>query len=193
MKYSALTHGYGYVKPEASNAPVNKCAVFDNAAKMLLDFWETWQPWSKFDQLCLAIPDDVEVMSFGDQLQLGCGSLRRENSIYCDKDFTNLVVGAEFLQPMFDYAIKFGYEPCRPMIRYLPPKTCLSYHKDDAGVRFHLVLQSHWSAFFVVEDTVYRMPEVGSLYSLKTSVMHTAVNADISRGRLHFTFSGYKD
>lgn len=192
---SALTHGYGYVvAPEASKAPVNKCAVFTETADLLLDYWNTWSVYAKFDQLCLAVPHDVDPeLSHITKLTIGCGSLKKEGSIYCDQDFTELLPGTEFIQPLFDYATKFGYEPCRPMLRYLPPKTCLSYHKDDAGVRFHLVLQTHWSAFFVVQDTVYRMPEQGSLYSLKTDVMHTAVNADISKPRIHFTFSGYKD
>lgn len=191
-KRAYLLHGRS-VAPEGSNAPVNKCATFSDAAALLTDFWQMWEPYSLHDQLCLAVPDDTGEIPFAEQLVLGCGSLKREHSKYSDKDFTNLVVGAEFLQPMFDYAIQYGYEPCRPMIRYLAPKTCLSYHQDDAGVRFHLVLQTHWSAFFVVQDTVYRMPEVGALYSLKTNVMHTAVNADIARPRIHFTFSGYKD
>lgn len=186
----ALLAGSG---PDRGNNPVNKCASFHDIARMLSDFWTDWSAFAEYDQLCLAVPDLVEPMSHWNQLCLGTGSLKLKNSPYIDRDFTKLVTGAEFIQPLFDYATDWGYTPCRPMIRYLPPKKCLSYHRDDVPVRFHLVLDTHPSAFFVVNDVVYRMPEVGSLYSLRTDQLHTAVNAHLTLPRIHFTFSGYKE
>lgn len=188
-----LTHGY-QVKPEATVAPVNRCGTYHDIAKMLLSFWTEWEAFSEHDQLSLAVPPDIAPgLSYQKQLALGTGSLKLKKSPYKDRDFTTLLQGTEFIQPLFDYVSNFGYFPCRPMIRYLPPKQCLSYHKDECGVRFHLVLSTHYSAFMIVQDVLYRMPEQGALYTLRTDVLHTAVNADLSKPRIHFTFSGYKD
>jgi hypothetical protein len=45
------------------------------------------------------------------------------------------------------------------------------------------------SAFFIVEDQCYKMPETGCLYRLKTDAKHTALNADPVQKRLHLVFS----
>jgi hypothetical protein len=191
-KASALTHGF-HVRPEATRAPVNKCGIYTEIAQAAYEYWIEWQNYSLYDQLCLAVPnkDILDSVTHHDQLTIGCGRLHTTN--YKDRDFVHLVRGAEFIQPLFDYAKIFGYVPSRPMIRYLGPKQCLSYHKDDVGVRFHLVVSTHPEAFFIVQDIVYRMPEAGSLYTLRTDVMHTAVNANLNQPRIHLTFSAYKE
>lgn len=187
---AVLTHGFP--GPESTKAPVNRCGSYPEIAQQLIGFWEDWSNYSRFNQLSLAVPNNVGSMSYSDQLVLGTGSLPLKKSPYTDKDFVNLLAGAEFIQPLFDYASSYGYFPCRPMLRYLSPKQCLSYHVDDAHVRFHLVLSTHWEAFFVVNDIVYRMPEEGALYTLRVDEKHTAVNAHISKPRVHFTFTGYR-
>lgn len=186
-----LTHGFP--GPESTSAPVNRCGSYPKIAQMLLGFWDDWSNYAEHGQLSLAIPDIDGPMGYKDQLTLGTGSLKLKNSPYTDKDFTNLLTGAEFIQPMMDYAKWHGYLPCRPMLRMLSPKQCLSYHTDDAHVRFHLVLSTHWEAFFIIKDVLYRMPEEGALYCLRVDEKHTAVNAHLNKPRIHFTFTGYRE
>ena len=185
---SVLTH-----KPKVE--PVRKwTTMFQKMVPMLMDSWKEWQFFTDVGQIALAIPPSVDTsMPYKDQLLHGTGSFHLKNWPYTDKDYTKLLAGFEYIQPILDYAKQQGYTACRPMIRCLHPKTCLSYHADTAEMRFHIPLETSWQAFFVVQDTVHRMTEVGTLYSLQTNVMHTAVNANLLAPRLHFTLSVFKD
>ena len=71
----------------------------------------------------------------------------------------------------------------------MTPITCLSYHVDPDSIRYHIPLITDADAFFVVDDMVERMPDIGRLYSLQTNVKHTAINASTSANRLHIVFS----
>lgn len=186
---SALTH-----KPKIE--PVHKwTTTFQKVAPLLVESWNEWQLFAEVGQLSLSIPPSVDasVMSYKDQLLHGTGSFHLKKWPYTDRDYTKLVAGFEYVQSIIDYAAQHGYTACRPMIRCLQPKTCLSYHADYAEMRFHIPLDTSWQAFFVVQDIVYRMAEVGTLYSLQTNVMHTAVNSNLTKPRLHFTLSVFKD
>jgi len=198
---SYLTHGSGYttVSPltavaDVEDDPIKPLKRFEVEANLLLAFWHEWNTYSLHDQLSLSVPEHAyNTLSYAEQLSMGCGSLRLNGRSESDRDYCHLIRGAEFLTPLFDFARSLGYTPCKPMIRYLAPKTCLPYHIDDVGIRFHVVLETDWKSFFVIQDKIYRMPTTGMLYTLKTSVFHTAVNANLNKPRIHFTFSGFKD
>lgn len=166
---------------------------FSHVASLLLESWREWELRADGNQLSLAVPTQLDVthMSYKDQLMHGTGSFKLKNWPYSDRDYTKLVAGFDYIQPVLDYASSQGWVVCRPMLRCLPPKSCLSYHRDDATMRFHIPLDTTWQAFFVVQDQVHRMPEVGTLYSLTTNVLHTAVNANLNKPRIHFTFTAY--
>lgn len=72
----------------------------------------------------------------------------------------------------------------------LKAKTCYSLHVDPDEFRFHIPLRTSGKSFFIVANKVYRMPSVGSLYVLKTSEEHTAVNASFE-DRDHMVFDTY--
>ncbi len=169
--------------------------AFESVSTLLLESWNELGILSDTNQLSLSIPPALadSGLSYREQLAHGTGSFRLKKWPYRDTDYTHLITGFEYIQPLFDYAAKNGWKACRPMIRCLNPKTCLSYHADDAECRFHIPLSTTWQAFFVVQDKVFRMQEVGSLYSLTTNVLHTAVNANLTKPRIHFTFSVYKE
>lgn len=71
-------------------------------------------------------------------------------------------------------------------------KTCLSLHRDLDEFRFHIPLQTNGNVFFVVDDRVSRMPNIGSLYILYTRGYHTVCNADAKMERLHLLFDTYR-
>ena len=123
------------------------------------------------------------------QLGSGCGSLRRLNSPYIDEDFSVPVDGTEFLNPIVQFMKDRGVKLCRPMLRVMAPKTCLSYHRDGNAYRIHLVCQTNASAMFIVDGEINTMPLVGSLYSLRTDLLHTAMNANYEKERIHLTFT----
>jgi len=64
----------------------------------------------------------------------------------------------------------------RARVMLLEPKTCYTYHKDPTP-RKHIPLITNEKCFFVFDDEVFYMPEVGRLYYADTTAMHTAVNA----------------
>ncbi len=85
------------------------------------------------------------------------------------------------------YGVKIG----RSRWMRLNPKTCLSLHWDPDEFRFHIPVKTNEKVFFVVDDVCYRMPEVGSLYLLNTTKLHTAVNASFET-RDHLVFDTFK-
>jgi hypothetical protein len=174
---------------------VGLSSKFSSLQPMLLELWHERGPGSSYGQVSLSVPQDIDTdtMPYKDQLELGCGSFRMLGIPYTDRDFTKLITGMEFIQPVLDFLTSQGFKWCRPMIRGLAPKACLSYHRDDEQYRIHMPIETHWHAFFIVNDKLYRMPEVGHLYSLKTNVFHTAVNAHLTRERIHFTVTAYKE
>lgn len=88
-------------------------------------------------------------------------------------------------------AEQFGVKIGRSRWMRLNPKTCLSLHWDPDEFRFHIPLKTNEKCFFVVDDICYRMPEVGSLYLLNTTKLHTAVNASFE-ARDHLVFDTFK-
>lgn len=87
---------------------------------------------------------------------------------------------------------EIGTEPGRLRFLRIQPKRCLSYHIDLGGYRFHVPIHTFHEAFFVVNDTVCRMPFAGHLYSLETTELHTAVNSHLTYSRVHLVLSSSK-
>ncbi|MBC7741627.1 MAG: aspartyl/asparaginyl beta-hydroxylase domain-containing protein [Bdellovibrionaceae bacterium] len=85
----------------------------------------------------------------------------------------------------------FNFSIGRIRFMTLSSKSCLSYHRDIESFRFHIPLTTNQSCFFVVNDRVYRMPNPGTLYTLRTDVFHTPVNANKDFERTHLVFSTY--
>ena len=65
-------------------------------------------------------------------------------------------------------------------VMMLHGKDCYTYHKDKTK-RIHIPIETNENNFFVMEDTVFRLPADGSVYEVDTTHIHTFVNASISR------------
>ena len=94
----------------------------------------------------------------------------------------------EFIEPVYKIPYinsiieKLGL--FRTRIMEMRPKSCYSYHIDQTN-RVHIPIITNDKAFFVVDDIVQRMPNVGEVYFLETTKIHTAINASISDTRIH--------
>ena len=73
---------------------------------------------------------------------------------------------------------KFNVGYARVMM--LHGKDCYTYHKDKTK-RIHIPIETNENNFFVMEDTVFRLPADGSVYEVDTTHIHTFVNASVSR------------
>lgn len=128
-------------------------------------------------------------LSFQEKLELGSGTLRNQN-ILKRQDYTQHIFPEikKLENQIYNYS---NGDLTIDRIRFMnmTPITCLSYHIDPDPIRYHIPLITDTDAFFVVGDTVERMPEIGRLYSLPTNVRHTAINASASANRLHIVFS----
>jgi hypothetical protein len=71
-------------------------------------------------------------------------------------------------------------------------RTCLSMHRDMDECRFHIPMNTHRNAFFVVDDKICRMERAGYVYILNTRSYHTAVNTHEMMERTHLVFDTYK-
>ena len=132
----------------------------------------------------------------------GCGSTYKNNSWaeknFHENEFTEIVQSVE--NPIYDiiddvrHLARTDYSLNIGRIRFMTllPKTCLSYHKDDEEIRFHIPVVTNHKCFFIIDDQVFRMEKPGQLYTLKTDCFHTPVNADINLHRTHLVFSTYK-
>lgn len=78
----------------------------------------------------------------------------------------------------------------RARILTLQPKTCLSYHTDiKKQTRYHIPIYTNNKCMFIINDTVERMRETGTLYTLDPTKIHTAINADQSLKRIHLVIN----
>lgn len=148
--------------------------------------------WKTFSQMGLTYRKGTpEDLIFHD----ACGSLYDKNTkkmVGYTADFTEMSSNMSYL----NYAISrvrtiastYGRELGRVRFMKQEPKTCLSLHRDLDEFRFHVPIQTANTAFFIVDDQVCRMPREGIMYLLNTKVLHTAVNADYSKSRIHLLF-----
>lgn len=155
----------------------------------LLAQFSRYESQTKFNQLaCQSLERDVNDQSL--RLARSCGSLSRQNVQYVDRDFNTLNPEFEFLAPVIRDVDSFlNKRTARLRIMRLLPKTCLSYHTDTVRSRWHIPLVTNENSFFVVEDNLFRMPKVGQVYTLRTDVKHTAINASFDKPRIHLVGS----
>jgi hypothetical protein len=117
--------------------------------------------------------------------------------LFQEKDFTELVENQN--NPIFDIIksvediaySNFKLSIGRIRFMTLTSRTCLSYHRDLESIRFHIPITTNSNCFFIVDDQVFKMHEVGRLYTMRVDKMHTAVNADKEASRVHLVFSTY--
>lgn len=152
----------------------------------LIQLWESLPPMKQHN---LKYRESDVNLTFEEKLSLGAGSLRGSVDIRRQ----------EYTQHMFPLIKKLEnkiYDYSRgtmiiDRIRFMDmsPISCLSYHVDPDAIRYHIPLVTNDDAFFVVDDKVERMSEIGRLYSLQTNVKHTAINGSRDQNRLHLVFS----
>lgn len=78
----------------------------------------------------------------------------------------------------------------RVRILRMPSRACYAYHRDPDVYRFHIPLYVKNGNFFIVDDKLYTLDNIGQLYQVKTSELHTAVNAS-TEDRYHLVFDTY--
>ncbi len=154
--------------------------------KPFIDLWKTLPPMKQHN---LKYREIDRELSFEAMLGIGAGSLRNQTEINRHEYTQHLFPLTKKLEnQIYEYS---GGDLQINRIRFMDmsPISCLSYHRDPDSIRYHIPLITNEDAFFVVEDQVERMAEVGSLYSLVTNVKHTAINASRDKNRLHLVFS----
>ena len=78
----------------------------------------------------------------------------------------------------------------RARILTLNPKTCLSYHTDiKKQIRYHIPVYTNNNCMFIINDMVERMSEIGTLYTLDSTKIHTAINASQTQKRIHIVIN----
>lgn len=152
-------------------------------------FIELWKSLPPMRQHNLKYRESDGGLSFEEILGIGAGSLRDQTEIK-RQDYT------QHLFPLIKKLENQVYEYSDGYLRInrirfmdMQPISCLSYHIDPDAIRYHIPLITDEDAFFVVNDQVERMPEIGRLYSLQTNIKHTAINGSKDKNRLHLVFS----
>lgn len=172
------------------NSPVQKLQRTFDVGK-LIDLQRRLWPTPQTRQLCLTHPEGV---SGGERYLNGVGSLTKDRS---EHEFTKFIeeLKGEYLYEVYlqvsEIARAEGVGIGRVRYMLMPPVSCLSYHQDYDQFRFHVPLVTNMKAMFIVDDKVYRMPEVGELYALRTDSFHTIINGHRDQPRLHLVFCTY--
>jgi hypothetical protein len=78
----------------------------------------------------------------------------------------------------------------RIRLMVLAPRSCYTLHQDPEDFRYHIPLITNKNNFFVIDNIIDRMEDVGQLYRFRTKEMHTAVNAS-RQSRFHLVFDTY--
>lgn len=75
----------------------------------------------------------------------------------------------------------------------IPPCYCYVYHTDQPSFfSYHIPIQTGEGSFFIADGELGTMPEEGSMYSLSTQSLHTALNAS-KNIRIHLAFTIMND
>jgi len=131
-----------------------------------------------------------------DRFLRGAGSLKRENRnglwaytgefAYLAEEFKNTYL-EQVIEDVRNIAAEYPKRIGRVRLLRLKPKTCYSLHTDKEEFRFHIPLATSRQSFFVCGDQIGRMEEIGRLYTFRTNLEHTAVNASF-QDRYHLVF-----
>lgn len=89
-----------------------------------------------------------------------------------------------------DLAAKQQVKIGRIRLMLLESKTCYTYHTDPEEFRYHIPLETNPNCFFMVDKQIYQMKQIGRLYTFRTNLPHTAINASNER-RYHLVFDTY--
>lgn len=84
-----------------------------------------------------------------------------------------------------------GVDIGRIRLMTLAPRSCYTLHQDPEDFRYHIPLITNKNNFFVVDNIISRMEDVGQLYRFRTKEFHTAVNAS-RQHRSHLVFDTFK-
>lgn len=152
-------------------------------------FIKLWSELPVMKQHNLKYRDCDEGLSFEEKLAIGAGSLRNQNDIKRQEYTQHIFPEIKKLENQIYNFSNGRIAINRIRFMNMSPISCLSYHTDPDHIRYHIPLITNNDAFFVVEDIVERMPDAGTLYSLRTNVKHTAINASLNQNRLHLVFS----
>ena len=65
---------------------------------------------------------------------------------------------------------------------------CMPMHVDtDYAFRYHIPIKTNSGSMMIIDNALYKMQEVGSLYKVKTDTEHTALNSGVDQ-RIHLIF-----
>lgn len=119
---------------------------------------------------------DIDAMNFR------LGNVRESDCCTVNRLFRSTI-----LEQMYnDLDSMFGV--CRARFMMMNKhRRAYSYHADFTP-RLHIPIQTNDDCMFIVDDHVYRMPDVGSVYFLNTTLKHTALNLGHDE-RIHLVFS----
>jgi len=78
----------------------------------------------------------------------------------------------------------------RVRVLRMPVRSCYTYHRDPDKYRFHIPLHAKEGSFFIVGGKLFTLTDLGALYRVKTTDLHTAVNSS-PEDRYHLVFDTY--
>ena len=103
------------------------------------------------------------------------GDLRKYNLNQNDFTQINSFFKGTYVETVYK-ELDMCYSICRGRFMTLTSENrAYSYHYDMTK-RIHIPLVTHEDCMFIVDDTVYKMPELGQAYMLDTTKKHTALN-----------------
>jgi hypothetical protein len=145
--------------------------------KRLIEIWEMLDTTQ--EQLCVT----------SNNLMDGIGALKNSGKTMYDYKDINPIFYGTYLEKVVHEVNDIVGQTYRVRFMNMKPRTTYRLHSDQ-GFRYHIPLITQKGCYFIVNDNLYEMQEVGYLYSFDGRHKHTAVNASLDNShRLHLLFS----
>ena len=97
-----------------------------------------------------------------------------ENELDYDKPLFNIPYVNEIIE---------DHNLIRTRVMLMKPRTCYYYHCDNTK-RLHIPVETNENCFLLVDEKLLHLPADGSVYTVDTTKMHTALNAS-KEDRIH--------
>ena len=146
-------------------------------SQKLIDIWKTLD--TSKDQLCVTSKDVLD----------GVGSLQNSGKTMYDYKELNPLFHNTYLEEVLNIVNHKVGQTYRVRFMNMQPRSAYRLHSDQ-GLRYHIPLITEKGCYFIIDDNLYEMLEIGSLYGFDGRKKHTAINASKNNShRLHLLFT----
>ena len=121
----------------------------------------------------------------GNDLIEGTGAIDTLAESEKEYDVLNDIFKSTYIEYMHNKLLE-KFPVIRGRIMLLEGKRCYTYHRDPTW-RLHIPIITSKYSILIIDDVVHRLPTLGQVYLINTTLFHTAVNMKFE-DRIHIVY-----